>query len=159
RRGACVAEGGSKAHGCAPGGGVAGGRGNGPAARVVPSSGNSPGGPRAPRGGGRIGPRGAARGLTMGAGGGGRCFGPGGLSVAAGGSITLLIARIKEGDGVASQRIWDAYFQRLVALARARLRAAPRGRRGGRGAERLRQLLPPRRRGEFPRLDDRDDLW
>jgi DNA-directed RNA polymerase specialized sigma24 family protein len=77
------------------------------------------------------------------------------------GSITRLIARIKEGDRDASQRIWDEYFHRLVALARSRLRGAARGaadeedvvlcvfdsffRRAG--------------RGQFPRLDDRHDLW
>ena len=37
--------------------------------------------------------------------------------------------------------------------------AARRRRRGGRGPQRLRQLLPRRRPGPLPRLDDRDDLW
>jgi DNA-directed RNA polymerase specialized sigma24 family protein len=77
------------------------------------------------------------------------------------GSITRLIARMKEGDQVASQRIWDEYFQKLVALARTRLRAAPR-----RASDEEDVALSAfdsffRRavRGQFPRLDDRDDLW
>jgi DNA-directed RNA polymerase specialized sigma24 family protein len=77
------------------------------------------------------------------------------------GSITRLIARIKEGDRVASQRIWDEYFQRLVALARARLRGTPR-----RAADEedvalcaFDSFFRRAARGQFPRLDDRDDLW
>jgi DNA-directed RNA polymerase specialized sigma24 family protein len=77
------------------------------------------------------------------------------------GSITRLIARIKEGDRAASQRIWDEYFQRLVALARSRLRSTP-----CRAADEEDVALSAfdsffRRaeRGQFPCLDDRDDLW
>jgi DNA-directed RNA polymerase specialized sigma24 family protein len=56
---------------------------------------------------------------------------------------------------------WNAYFARLIAVARSRLRAAPRAAADEedvalsafdsfcRGAE----------AGRFPRLDDRDDLW
>ena len=79
------------------------------------------------------------------------------------GSVTRWIGDLKAGDDSAAQHLWERYFDRLVRLARARLRAARRAGadrgRGGRGPERLRQLLPRRRRGPFPRLDDRDDLW
>jgi DNA-directed RNA polymerase specialized sigma24 family protein len=77
------------------------------------------------------------------------------------GSITRLIGRLKEGDQDAGQRIWDAYFLKLVALARSRL---------GRGARRAADeedvalsafdsFFRRAARGQFPRLDDRDDLW
>jgi DNA-directed RNA polymerase specialized sigma24 family protein len=78
-----------------------------------------------------------------------------------GGSITRLISRIKEGDQDAGQRIWDAYFLKLVTLARSRLRNTAR-----RAADEEDVALSAfdsffRRaeRGQFPRLDDRDDLW
>ena len=77
------------------------------------------------------------------------------------GSITRLIARIKKGDRDASQRIWDEYFQRLVALARSRLRGAAR-----RVADEedvalcaFDSFFRRAERGQFPRLDDRHDLW
>ena len=66
-------------------------------------------------------------------------------------SVTRLIGMLKGGDREAAQRLWEAYFG-ASSLARARLRGVPtlRRRRGGRGAQRLRQLLPPRRGGPLP---------
>ena len=37
-------------------------------------------------------------------------------------SVTRLIGMLKKGDRVASQQLWEAYFGRLVGLARARLK-------------------------------------
>jgi DNA-directed RNA polymerase specialized sigma24 family protein len=77
------------------------------------------------------------------------------------GSITYLIGLLKEGDRAAAQPLWDAYFSRVVALARAKLRGAAR-----RAADEEDVALSAfdsfcRRaeQGQFPRLDDRDDLW
>jgi DNA-directed RNA polymerase specialized sigma24 family protein len=77
------------------------------------------------------------------------------------GSITRLISLIKAGDRAAAQPLWDAYFHRLVALARARLRGTRRS-----AADEEDVALSAfdsfwRRAelGEFPRLGDRDDLW
>jgi DNA-directed RNA polymerase specialized sigma24 family protein len=77
------------------------------------------------------------------------------------GSVTLWIGRLKAGDPAAAQKLWEGYFQRLVALARARLQAAPR-----RAADEEDVALSAfhsfcRRAGEgrFPSLTDRDDLW
>ena len=39
--------------------------------------------------------------------------------------ITLWIAQVKEGKREAVARLMDHYFQRLIALARGRLRAIP----------------------------------
>ena len=77
------------------------------------------------------------------------------------GSVTGWIDHLKAGDDIAAQRLWERYFHELVRLARANLRAKPRGAVDEedialsafdsfcRGAE----------QGRFPRLDDRDSLW
>ena len=77
------------------------------------------------------------------------------------GSVTSWIDRLRVGDDVAARRLWERYFHALVRLARADLRAKPRGAVDEedialsafdsfcRGAE----------QGRFPRLDDRDGLW
>jgi DNA-directed RNA polymerase specialized sigma24 family protein len=76
-------------------------------------------------------------------------------------SVTVWLEQLKAGDPVAAGPLWEAYFTRLMAVARGRLRAAPRAAADEedvalsafdsfcRGAE----------AGRFPRLDDRDDLW
>jgi DNA-directed RNA polymerase specialized sigma24 family protein len=77
------------------------------------------------------------------------------------GSVSCWIGMLKQGDAKAAQHLWETYFQRLVALARARLRGVSRRVADEedvalsafdsfcRGAE----------RGRFPRLADRGDLW
>jgi len=77
------------------------------------------------------------------------------------GSVTHWIGRLKAGDPSAAQKLWEAYFQRLVRLARGRLRAAPR-----RAADEEDVALSAFDSfcrgveiGRFPRLSDRDDLW
>lgn len=75
--------------------------------------------------------------------------------------VSLLIEKLKAGDQEAAQALWEAYFPRLVALARQKLRATSRRVADEedvalsafdsfcRGAE----------RGRFPDLKDRDNLW
>jgi DNA-directed RNA polymerase specialized sigma24 family protein len=77
------------------------------------------------------------------------------------GSVTDRLDRLKAGDRAAAQQLWEGYFQHLVRLARARLRAAPR-----RAADEEDVALSAfdsfcrgAEQGRFPRLDDRDDLW
>jgi DNA-directed RNA polymerase specialized sigma24 family protein len=77
------------------------------------------------------------------------------------GSVTAWIGALKRGEPAAAQRLWDAYFRRLVELARARLRDVSR-----RAADEEDVALSAFdsffrgvERGRFPRLDDRDDLW
>ncbi len=41
-------------------------------------------------------------------------------------SVTRWIGLLKDGEHAAAQPLWDAYFQRLVALARAKLRGVSR---------------------------------
>jgi DNA-directed RNA polymerase specialized sigma24 family protein len=76
-------------------------------------------------------------------------------------SVTVWIDRLRDGDALAAQRLWERYYHQLVRLARADLRAKPRGAVDEedialsafdsfcRGAE----------QGRFPRLDDRESLW
>jgi DNA-directed RNA polymerase specialized sigma24 family protein len=77
------------------------------------------------------------------------------------GSISFCLAMLKKGDQAAAQRLWMAYFHRVVSLARSRLRAVPRGA----GDEEdvalsaFKSLLIRAAQGKFPQLDDRDDLW
>src|SRR5262249_36591549 len=77
------------------------------------------------------------------------------------GSVTRWIDLLKEGNHAAAQPLWDAYYQRLVTLARARLRGVSR-----RAADEEAVALSSfdsfcrgAARGRFPRLEDRDDLW
>jgi DNA-directed RNA polymerase specialized sigma24 family protein len=77
------------------------------------------------------------------------------------GSVTGWLDRLRAGDRAAAQPLWQAYFQRLIVLARQKLRHGPRGMADEedvalsafdsfvRGAE----------QGRFPQLSDRDDLW
>lgn len=77
------------------------------------------------------------------------------------GSITHWIDELRDGEPMAARMLWERYFQRLVQLARKRLRALPR-----RAADEEDVALSAfdsfcrgAEQGRFPRLDDRDDLW
>jgi DNA-directed RNA polymerase specialized sigma24 family protein len=77
------------------------------------------------------------------------------------GSVTYWIHLLKAGDQAALEKLWEGYFRRLVGLARARLRDAPR-----RAADEEDVALSAFdsfyrgvQEGRFPRLLDRDDLW
>jgi DNA-directed RNA polymerase specialized sigma24 family protein len=77
------------------------------------------------------------------------------------GTVSCWLDALKLGDQEAAQPLWEAYFQRLVALARAHLRGTPR-----RAADEedvalsaFDSLCRAVEHGRFPRLDDRDDLW
>jgi DNA-directed RNA polymerase specialized sigma24 family protein len=83
------------------------------------------------------------------------------LRVNTGNSVTQWISALRQGDQLAAQELWEAYFRRLVGLAHARLRDAPR-----RIADEEDVALSAfdsfcrgARAGRFPRLDDRNDLW
>ena len=75
--------------------------------------------------------------------------------------VTQWIGRLEAGEPDAAQKLWEAYFARLVGVARRRLRAQPR-----RAADEedvalsaFNSFCVGVRQGRFPRLDDRDDLW
>ena len=77
------------------------------------------------------------------------------------GSITVFLGLLKAGDRAAAQPLWDAYFHRLVALARARLRGTPRGVADEEDValSAFDSFCRRAERGDFPQLADRDDLW
>jgi DNA-directed RNA polymerase specialized sigma24 family protein len=77
------------------------------------------------------------------------------------GSVSNWIGQLKAGDRDAIQQLWERYFQRLVSLARAKLRGAPR-----RAADEedvalsaFHSFCRAAEQGRFPRLLDRDNLW
>src|SRR5438874_10540817 len=77
------------------------------------------------------------------------------------GSVTRWLHELVAGDQAAAQELWNRYFQRLVGLARAKLRGAPR-----RAADEEDVALSAFDsfcrgvgRGAFPRLADSNDLW
>src|SRR5262245_24320 len=77
------------------------------------------------------------------------------------GSVSDWISQLKGGDAAAVQKLWEAYFPRLVGLARKKLRELP-----GRAADEEDVALSAFdsfcdgvAQGRFPQLTDRDDLW
>jgi DNA-directed RNA polymerase specialized sigma24 family protein len=76
-------------------------------------------------------------------------------------SVTYWISQVKAGDPAAAQKLWQGYFQRLVGLARKKLKGTPR-----RAADEEDVALSAfdsfcrgAAQGRFPQLFDRDDLW
>jgi DNA-directed RNA polymerase specialized sigma24 family protein len=77
------------------------------------------------------------------------------------GSISRWLDQLRGKDEQAAARLWERYFQRLVELARAKLRGAPR-----RAADEedvalsaFDSLCRGVEAGRFPQLLDRDGLW
>ena len=79
------------------------------------------------------------------------------------GSVTRCLLDLQAGNQVAARFLWDRYFERLVRLARARIRSSPR-----RSAEadeedvaleRLDSFCAGTADGRFSDLAGRDDLW
>jgi DNA-directed RNA polymerase specialized sigma24 family protein len=75
--------------------------------------------------------------------------------------VTQWISALKQGDQSAAQGLWEAYFRRLVSLARARLRDAPRriADEEDVALNAFDSFCRGAQAGRFPRLDDRHDLW
>jgi DNA-directed RNA polymerase specialized sigma24 family protein len=79
------------------------------------------------------------------------------------GSVTRWIGDLVASGATdsAAQKLWERYFERLVHLARDRLRAGPRGPADAEDAalSAFDSFCRGAAAGRFPRLDDRDDLW
>jgi DNA-directed RNA polymerase specialized sigma24 family protein len=79
------------------------------------------------------------------------------------GSVTHWIGDLRSTGDAAAQHLWERYFDRLVRLARGKLRA----RAGGGAAEDAEDaalsafdsFCRGAAQGRYPRLADRDDLW
>jgi DNA-directed RNA polymerase specialized sigma24 family protein len=76
-------------------------------------------------------------------------------------SVTLWLDGIKAGDHNDIQRLWDRYFQRLVRLAGARLPGHCRRAFDEEDValSAFQSFCDRAGRGQFPQLNDRDDLW
>jgi DNA-directed RNA polymerase specialized sigma24 family protein len=75
--------------------------------------------------------------------------------------VTQWLTQLAEGDELAAQRIWERYHERLLHLARKKLRRSRR-----RAADEEDAVLSAfhgfcrgAASGRFPQLADRDDLW
>jgi RNA polymerase sigma factor (sigma-70 family) len=77
------------------------------------------------------------------------------------GSVTHWLGPIKNGEAVAAQKLWEAYFCRLVALARQRLgnRARAAADEEDVALSALNSFFEGAAQGRFPQLNDRDGLW
>jgi DNA-directed RNA polymerase specialized sigma24 family protein len=77
------------------------------------------------------------------------------------GSVTHWLGLLKAGDAAAAQHLWDRFFTRLVGLAHDQLRGLPRGPADEEDValSAFNRFCLAARRGQFPRLEDRDDLW
>jgi DNA-directed RNA polymerase specialized sigma24 family protein len=77
------------------------------------------------------------------------------------GSITRLIGLAKAGEPEAAGRLWEAYFGKMVAVARRKLAAAPRAATDEEDAalSAFNSFWDGARRNQFPRLTDRAGLW
>jgi DNA-directed RNA polymerase specialized sigma24 family protein len=77
------------------------------------------------------------------------------------GSVTYWIGAIKTGDEAAAQNLWEAYFQKLVALARSRLGNTPRRASDEEDValSAFKSFFEGMGQGRFPQLNDRNDLW
>jgi DNA-directed RNA polymerase specialized sigma24 family protein len=77
-------------------------------------------------------------------------------------SVTLWVGDLqRDAVGEAAQQLWGRYFDRLVNLARARLRNAPRGPADEEDValSAFDSFCHQAAEGRFPQLAGRDDLW
>src|SRR5262245_16368414 len=77
------------------------------------------------------------------------------------GSITYWVERLKHGDHLAAQKLWEGYFQQLVRLARNKLQGLPRRASDEEDValSAFHSFCHGAERGRFPCLEDREDLW
>jgi RNA polymerase sigma factor (sigma-70 family) len=78
-----------------------------------------------------------------------------------GGSVIHWLGALKNGEAAAAQQLWEAYYRRLVGLARQRLGQTPRGPADEEdvAVSALHSFFEGIAKGRFPQLSDRDDLW
>jgi DNA-directed RNA polymerase specialized sigma24 family protein len=76
-------------------------------------------------------------------------------------SVTTWIDQLKSGDPVAAQKLWERYFQKLVALARKMFQGSRPGVADEEDASlsAFDSFCRGVAEGRFPQLKDRNDLW
>ncbi|MBI5759607.1 MAG: RNA polymerase subunit sigma-70 [Planctomycetales bacterium] len=77
------------------------------------------------------------------------------------GSVTNWIQRLKDGDRAAVQKLWEAFFPRLVNYARYKLQGVPRAAADEEDValSAFNSCCLRAEQGKFPQLVDRHDLW
>ena len=77
------------------------------------------------------------------------------------GSVSRMLDGLRAGDETTVRKLWERYFHRLVGLARKKLQNTPR-----RAADEedvaqsaFASFWRRAQQGQFPQLEDRDDLW
>jgi DNA-directed RNA polymerase specialized sigma24 family protein len=76
-------------------------------------------------------------------------------------SVSLWIEQLKSGNHTAAQKLWEAYFAKLVRLAQARLHGTHRAVADEEDVvlSAFDSFCRGTEAGRFPQLDDRNDLW
>jgi DNA-directed RNA polymerase specialized sigma24 family protein len=76
-------------------------------------------------------------------------------------SVTGWLPGMRAGDHAAAQRLWEAYFVRLVGLARAKLAGRPHTLDDPEDValSAFNSFCAAAKQGRFPKLNDRHDLW
>jgi DNA-directed RNA polymerase specialized sigma24 family protein len=76
-------------------------------------------------------------------------------------TVTHWIGRLKAGEGAAAALLWERYFDDLVRLARLKLGGSPRVAADEEDValSAFKSLCLRAAQGQFPDLNDRDDLW
>jgi DNA-directed RNA polymerase specialized sigma24 family protein len=77
------------------------------------------------------------------------------------GDISGWVAKLKAGKRDAAGPLWDAYYRRVMGLARAKLRRLPRpvADESAVALSAFDSFCRGAQQGRFPRLENRDDLW
>ncbi len=76
-------------------------------------------------------------------------------------SVTAWIQQLREGERDATRKLWDRYFQRLVALARQKFNGLPNAAADEEDVvlSVLHRLFRDAEDGRLPALEDRTNLW
>ena len=77
------------------------------------------------------------------------------------GSVTLWIDKLRSGETLAATELWKSYYERLIRLARSRLKDSSRRVSDEEDIviDAFDSLCRGVQAGRFPKLEDRDDLW
>jgi DNA-directed RNA polymerase specialized sigma24 family protein len=77
------------------------------------------------------------------------------------GSVTWWIQELKEGDRDAARKLWERYFQQLLAFIRKKFKNFPRRMSDEEDVvlQAFNSFFHKVEDGRFPALDDRDSLW
>src|SRR5262245_9957063 len=76
-------------------------------------------------------------------------------------SPSICLQQLREGNSISAQRLWELYFQRLVEIARRKLRGRMRmvGDEEDVALSAFKSFCRGIEGGKFPDLNDRSDLW